>query len=445
MSVQVLQGDCVAILPTLPPDTFDSCVTDPPYHLTSIVKRFGATAVGDDTQTSDRSRRRADGYARLATGFMGKKWDGSDVAFRPETWAEVLRVLKPGSHLFAFGGTRTYHRLACAIEDAGFEIRDQFAWTYASGFPKSHDVSKAIDKAAGVDVPTKAAGGGTVNAYGDGLNVPWGSRTSHLPFSDSARAWAGWGTAVKPAWEPLCLARKPLSAPTVAANVLRWGTGALNIDACRIATDDALGGGGEHAETAGKFTNEGWRRPWMDDPEASEAFAAKVRANVQKAQALGRWPANLAHDGSEEVLAAFPQQSSVTGKRTERSKSAVVQGTQWLADNHQSAEHTDSGSPARFFFCPKADAADRAGSKHPTVKPVDLIRHYLRLITPPGGLVLDCFAGSGTTGEAAMLEGFNATLIDSDPQSVADMRHRLARWSGQDAPLFSGNSTSEVA
>jgi DNA modification methylase len=376
--ISVEHGDCLDVLGSWPPAIIDACVTDPPYEL----------------------------------AFMGRAWDQTGVAFDPDTWRAVFRVLKPGAHLLAFGGARTAHRMTCAIEDAGFEIRDTLCWLYGSGFPKSLDVSKAIDKAAGAErikypgpyASRKPNGSSGVSSVGMGdLNGDVSD-----PATDAARQWQGWGTALKPAHEPIILARKPFRG-TVAANVLAHGTGAINVDACRVATNDALGGGGEKAETSGKFTNEGWRRPWMDDPEASEAFAAKVRANVARAETLGRFPANVVHDGSPEVEAAFAAFGDGFG---------------------------DSGSSSRFFYSAKATARDRADSKHPTVKPIALMAWLVRMVTPPGGVVLDPFAGSGTTGEAAMLEGFDALLIERDATHATDIRHRIKRWSGLDAPLF---------
>lgn len=369
--VTLYAGDCIRVLADLAPNSVDSVVTDPPYHLTSIVKRFGGTSVSDDTKTSERSRNRSDGYARAAAGFMGKVWDGGDIAFRPETWAAVLRVLKPGGHMLAFSGTRTYHRMVCAIEDAGFEIRDSVMWHYGSGFPKSHDVSKAIDRAAGAE--RKVVGVGfkpkpTFHTAGIGGDAAVNEYDITAPATDAARQWQGWGTALKPATELIALCRKPLSESSIAANVLKWGTGAINVDGCRVETDEVL--------QLGKTGL------------ASDKFFTKGKVPIiQKHQhSLGRWPANLIHDGSE-------------------------------AD--------DGGSAARFFYTAKADAEDRIGSKHPTVKPLDLMQYLCRLITPPRGTVLDCFAGTGTTGEAAWREGFRAVLIEREAEYLADIARRM--------------------
>ena len=436
MTITLLQGDCRELIADLGDASIDAIVTDPPYALVSIVKPFRKTSTADDTQTSDRSRRGADGYARLAKGFMGKEWDNGATAFDVAFWADCLRVLKPGGHVVAFGGTRTYHRLACAIEDAGFEIRDQLAWAYGSGFPKSHNVSKGIDKANGDERPVVGTetlsndirGGALLEVAHGGLR-PGFERNITVAASAASAAWEGWGTALKPAWEPIVLARKPLSEKTVAANVLKWGTGALNIDGCRVPTDEALGGGNENLSA--RAHTDGWDRPWHHDPEPTAAHSEKVRANVIKAQALGRWPANIVHDGSDEVIAAFPEsggQQAPVGPANGAKSSVNVYGDYGPRD--QFNPRGDSGSAARFFYSAKADADDRFGSKHPTVKPVDLMRWLVRLVTRPGGVVLDPFAGSGTTGVAALAEGMSAILCEREAAYVADIRLRIAHAEG---------------
>lgn len=424
MTCTVHHSDCVAWLLAHDGPLFDACVTDPPYHLTSIVKRFG----GDNAAPARKGKgdTATGAYARAIRGFMGKQWDGGDVAFRPETWRAVYDRLKPGAHLIAFSGTRTYHRMACAIEDAGFEIRDCLMWTYGSGFPKSHDVSKGIDKAAGVvreKVKTfnprnpKASGGGRDGA--DGATRPWietamargfHEKDGPVPATPEAAAWDGWGTALKPALEPICLARKPLSEKTVAANVLKWGTGGLNIDGCRIiAGDDPLQ----------------WAKPrggiWKTDSQAQA-----------QAQVKGRWPANLCHDGSDEVLAGFPE-TGAAGNLTGTEPSVPLGGDVFgngLA-RMPTASRGDSGSAARFFYSAKAGPLDRIGTAHATVKPVDLMRWLVRLVTPPGGYILDPFAGSGTTGIAAMAEGFDCTMIEMEAEHVADIDRKLAFLRGE--------------
>jgi DNA modification methylase len=374
--VRLWQGDCLALLPELEAGSVDAVVCDPPYGL----------------------------------GFMGKDWDHGipGVAF----WTAALRVAKPGAHLLAFGGTRTFHRLACAIEDAGWEIRDCLMWVYGSGFPKSLDVSKAI--------------------------------------GDGGTAWHGWGTALKPAWEPIILARKPL-AGTVAANVLRYGTGGLNIDGCRIEA-------GEND---------------YDHPGIQEAGCGKVicygefdnKYKQSAPNAIGRFPANLIHDGSDEVVRLFPDCSSGGfpndgGMRTHNG----IYGTPSVRKDGDIGPN--NGSAARFFYCAKASKQDRdeglharayrtagectdrrdgtaglnspragagrtsgARNHHPTVKPTDLMRYLCRLVTPPGGIVLDPFMGSGSTGKAAVKEGFRfaGIEIDADYLDIAAGRIRAAQ------------------
>jgi DNA modification methylase len=386
----VLAGDMLAVLPTLRANTFHACVTDPPYHLTVC--------------------RRATRWGRSPTGFMGKQWDGGDVAMRPETWAAVLRVLRPGAHLLAFGGTRTFHRMACAIEDAGFELRDTVMWVYGQGFPKSLDVSKAIDREAGAVRPVTGSKAVTQDFRGIDL-VGDASRATRVdltrPATPDALEWSGWGTALKPAWEPIIVARKPLSERTVAANVLRWGCGALNIDACRVGTDGgspSISLGGASKNTFGDGLNGGWGKP---------------------VPGLGRWPANVIHDGSDEVLAAFAEygeSKSTAQPRHNQAKDAFFIGKRPSV----TFGHADTGTAARFFYCAKASARDRFDSRHPTVKPIALLRYLVRLVTRPGGRILDPFAGSGTLAAAARAEGFAATLIEREAEYLADIGRRLA-------------------
>jgi site-specific DNA-methyltransferase (adenine-specific) len=515
--IRVIHADCRAAIKELPDCSIDSVVTDPPYHLTSIVKRFGKDGSAPAQFGTDGR------FKRLSGGFMNSRWDAPDappidpgfahwfagfvdgegcfhvhkkqvngcevydcqfsislrrddtailksiqanlggigsIAMRPapsgsakakpqirycissqkdcwrlreilwqfplrakkardfeiwsaaldawiehepgESWEDVAyfrdalmavrqygsqyhpsqlfhyqwsreayRVLKPGGHLLAFCGPRTYHRMAAAIEDAGFEIRDTILWLFGSGFPKSHNLD---GKVAGYE---------------------------------------GWGTALKPAAEFICLARKPLIG-TVAANVLQHGTGALNIDGCRVGLT-----GGTASEGLPNYKNEVYGRGMggLDIVDAGK----------------GRWPANVIHDGSEEVLAAFP--TTETGNiQPYRSASNGYEGG-WGLDR-ASVHVGDCGSAARFFYTAKADADDRLGSKHPTVKPVDLIAYLCRLVTPLGGTILDPFAGSGTTGMACMREGFNAVLIEREAEYIADIKRRIAHVQGLDAPLF---------
>lgn len=364
---ELLNMDCRAVLANMADDSVDSIVTDPPYHLTSIVKRFGPGQAPAQFGTDG-------AYARASRGFMGQTWDGGDIAFDPELWAECLRVLKPGGHLLAFSGTRTYHRMAYAIDAAGFEIRDMLSWLYGSGFPKSHDVG------------------------------------------------AGWGTALKPAHEPICMARKPLVG-TVAANVLAHGTGAINIDGCRVPTNgETTGGSGR--------------------PKSGTAAYGDFKGNGGNTTPdLGRFPANVLHDGSDEVLAGFPQSTgTANGGKAERNSTNSEEywgkGGGGFKGGRSTVAHGDSGSAARFFYCAKASKADREIGRpegiegdrfnmHPTVKPTELMRWLVRLVTPPGGLVFDPFTGSGSTGRAAMLEGCRFLGAEMTAEYIPIARARI--------------------
>lgn len=378
MSVRIITGDCRESMAAIDADSIDSCVTDPPYHLTSIVKRFGAE------NAAPAKVGKTGAYARASRGFMGQTWDGGDVAFQPETWAAVLRVLKPGAHLVAFSGTRTYHRMACAIEDAGFEIRDQLAWCYGSGFPKSH-------------------------------NQP-----------------GGWGTALKPAWEPICFARKPLQG-TVAANIAAHGTGAINIDGCRIETDEQLrvGTGAMPVRHDPAIPRGKPGKRYHPEQLGTSSEFRRLPQNVG-VNPDGRWPANIIHDGSDEVLAAFPdapgqQQAS----RDDQRKQGAVYGTITNNGGRVHEPRGDSGSAARFFYCAKATTEERGeGNNHPTVKPIDLMRWLCRLVTPVGGTVIDPFTGSGSTLIAADAEQFDAIGCELSPDYAAIAERRVRDAAG---------------
>jgi len=358
MRARILVGDCRESMATLEAESVDAVVCDPPYEL----------------------------------GFMGRKWDASGIAYDLEVWRQALRVLKPGGHLLAFSGSRTYHRMACAIEDAGFDVRDQIMWLYGSGFPKSLDVSKAIDRAAGAEreVVAKSSrhGGGT--GIGAAFTVSPTVPDITAPATDDARRWSGWGTALKPAHEPICMARKPLVG-TVAANVLRFGTGAINVDGCRVEmlAGDRKGEFGPRTIGLGENNTNGIYGVGFSRQDADES--------------VGRWPANVIHDGSDEA-------------------------TEGLRD------------AARYFYTAKASGEDRdemlgdvPKNVHPTVKPTDLMRYLVRMVTPPGGLVLDPFTGSGSTGRAAMLEGMRFIGCELSPEYAEIARARIRFTLG---PLF---------
>ena len=337
---------------------------------------------------------------------MGKRWD-YDVP-SVEVWQECLRVLKPGGHLLAFAGTRTQHRMAVRIEDAGFEIRDMIAWVYGSGFPKSLDVSKAIDKAAGAERevvgPNRFAhlnGKENANCYGKASRPD-----ESAPATEAARQWAGWGTALKPALEPITVARKPLDG-TVAANVLAHGTGALNVDGCRVGTTKDV--------PASESTRSGYMKGWNGGHSAGDGFNPNV----------GRWPANLIHDGSEEVVGLFPSPHGA-GHANYKKPRENYEASAYQAKNGEMFRYGDTGSAARFFYCAKTSKRDRGDdNNHPTVKPTDLMRYLCRLVTPPGGVVLDPFMGSGSTGKAAVAEGFRFIGIEREAEYLEIARRRI--------------------
>ena len=458
MSWEVLQGDVRDKLREIPENTFDACITDPPYEL----------------------------------GFMGKKWDSTGIAYNVGMWQEVLRVLKPGGHLLSFGGSRTYHRMACAIEDTGFEIRDQIMWVYGSGFPKSQNIGKAIDKHGGQSVswfgewlrkwraengvtqkevaklfPSKTGGmTGCVANWELGFNLPTAEqftkicRTFDLPFESIEEAerdvvgkseelfgrksgignavnghytvggtkaeayditapatpeaikWDGWGSALKPAHEPIVLARKPLSEKTIAGNVLKWGTGGINIDGCRVSLN------GEHPPT-------GSGKPVKGN---ADIMSRALGNNGNVTPEEGRFPANLIHDGSEEVVRGFPQTVS-TGGSGDKSRNYKSDGRTVSGSCQATGGFGDKGSAARFFYCAKASKAERGeGNNHPTVKPLKLMEYLIRLITLPGGKILDPFAGSGTTLLAAENLNVDSVGIELNSEYVKLIEKRMSNF-----------------
>jgi site-specific DNA-methyltransferase (adenine-specific) len=422
--------------------------------------------------------------------FMGKGWDGSGIAYNSEVWENAYRVLKPGGHLFAFGGTRTWHRLAVAIEDAGFDIRDSICWLYASGFPKSHDVSKAIDKNNGEvgrkfrftrwmcttgvtakqineatntqmgnhylthptqpaiptpelwqvirplcgDVPAWvdelvqriAAEREVVGKYetdmgglgGERLGTAGGDITA--PATPAAQQWQGWGTALKPAFEPIVVARKPLIG-TVAENVLAHGTGALNIDGCRIGFASAA----DEAESKTKNrhadfgTDSGGNAVYGD-------YSMIARSNYNPP---GRWPANVILDESQAAELDKQSGVGVSRKGGERHSANAM----WGRPNHSISgdqDYDDQGGASRFFYCPKANSSERprdGDTAHPTVKPLELMQYLIKLVTPPGGTVLEPFAGSGTTLEACIIEGFKCIGIELTPEYLPLIVQRVTK------------------
>jgi len=421
---KIYHGSNLDILPTLADNSVDSIVTDPPYEL----------------------------------GFMGKSWDSTGIAYNVEMWKQCLRVLKPGGHLLAFSGSRTYHRMAVAIEDAGFEVRDQMMWVYGSGFPKSHNISKAIDKNAGVEFSSKPASGvGFMNPEGsNGYNTTLNQLTRVGTSTQEAKQWDGWGTALKPAHEPIVLARKPLEG-TVADNVLKWGVGGLNIDGCRVDFVSEE----DRKESTTKNQHEDFGTPPMTNNQVYGDYSMMKPKNYQP---TGRFPANFMHDGSQEVLDLFPNSGNgnggepynYAGREYSNKETSMFNGDKPQAPSN----FNDSGSAARFFYCPKANKKDRdegcedfeektmgknqpsfdggqmltgSGNErsntrkntHPTVKPTELMRYLCRLITPPNGTVLDPFNGSGSTGKASVLEGFNYIGIELDEDYIKISEARI--------------------
>ncbi len=403
-------GDCMERMRELPANSVDSVVTDPPYGIGFMGKAWD----GADIEKRAAERRAAASSDPQATELGGHKsnaaaaglYDLSPTAmhafqeFSREWATEAFRVLKPGGYLLSFASPRTYHRMTCGIEDAGFEIRDQIMWVFGSGFPKSHNLSDE---------------------------------------------WEGWGTALKPAHEPIAMARKPLAkGHTVAASMLAHGTGALNIAECRV---------GDEVRTAAFTSFAACSNNALGAPGTA---AARRGTQGDEKEYVGRWPANLIHDGSDEVLQAFPeatgQKAPVTGAEPSSTLRAVYAGL--AGDRAAMAPRTDTGSAARFFYCPKASRADRNeglpsfgtpavragatmgereradwearnGNHHPTVKPTELMRYLCRLVTRPGGRILDPFTGSGSTGKAAMLEGFQFVGMEMQDQYIEIARARI--------------------
>ena len=429
--VRLYLGDCMEVMAEMDEGSVDAVVCDPPYGLGFMGKAW------DNPDQRAAARPRADGdhtanpYRRSRAEYGGDSYGSNHVAAMRafaewcQQWAtEALRVLKPGGHLLAFGGTRTFHRLTCGIEDAGFEVRDCLSWLYGSGFPKSLDVSKAIDKAAGqqgevVRQYETNIGGVTMN----GGRGQWrGTITHRAPATDAARQWQGWVTALKPAWEPCVVARKPL-AGTVAENVQQHGTGALNVDGCRIphASEADLA---QHAAGVAAIKARGgsMANSWANSSDLSGANDVKPG---------GRWPANVAFD--EQAAAMLDAQSGES-----RSQSGGVAGWQdeYVGGTYSPIPRTgyaDTGGASRFFYTAKASRADRstngANNTHPTVKPTDLMRWLVRLVTPPGGVVLDPFAGSGSTLVAARAEGVRSIGIEREHEYAKIIAQRLSQLS----------------
>lgn len=403
--VRPINGDCIRAMRLMVAlgVRVDSVVCDPPYHLQSIVKRFAKTGRTESTTS------RSGPHQRTARGFMGKQWDGGDIAFRPETWRLCFDLLKPGGYIFAFSGSRTYHRMACAIEDAGFIVHPMKGWIFGQGFPKAHN-----------------------------------------PKIEGMEGWRYGGQTFKPALEPIFFGQKPPDRK-MRDNIRTHGTGAINVDACRVfGPEDAVERDGEPSQLR-RYTERGGTDFAAHSGRRYKVKRLEPGATLEKTGGNwrpddgpvyegelkpGRWPANVVHDGSDEVLAAFPDTGAgQIGGNNDPNGSLGYHGG---ASGRSVPGIADAGTTARFFYAAKAGSDDRHGSLHPTVKPVALIRWLIRAVTPPGGLTLDPFAGSGTTGIAAIREGMDAILIEREAEYFADIKRRIAALDGSDTPLFGG-------
>lgn len=409
------RGDCAEVMASMESNSVDAIVTDPPYGLAFMGADWDSFGASTGKESIDERRDKMNEYLgsnavvpafASSHSHMPKLSEMREFQKRmTPIFAEALRVAKPGAHLLCFGGTRTFHRMACAIEEAGWEVRDCIMWTYGQGFPKSMDVAKAIDKSTGY--VGEVIGERTVDVGMQGGHMHAGRKQQQQQqqvrsLSDLARKWDGWGTCLKPAWEPIIVARKPLDG-TVAHNVLTWGVGALNIDACRVPTSETIS---NHSRTADAARSKGK----YGDSSAQETHQTS-------GQSLGRFPANLVHDGSEDVLALFPQskgqQGNLSGNEPSRTGDNGIYGH--YGPRSECIARNDFGSAARFFYCAKANKKDRGeGNDHPTVKPTELMSWLVRLVTPQGGVVLDPFMGSGSTGVAAKREGMGFIGIERD-------------------------------
>jgi DNA modification methylase len=397
LSATVINADSIDHLKTLPDSSIDAVVTDPPYGLGNCSPRAVSAALtawlaGEEYQPS-------------GAGFMGKSWDAFVPG--PELWREVYRVLKPGGHAVIFAGSRTVDLMGIAVRLAGFEVRDMLHWLYGSGFPKSHDVSKAINKRAGVEFTEKPAQGvGFMNIQDDGWNVTKNRLFQAGKSTDQAKQWSGWGTALKPAHEPVLLCRKPL-AGSVAENVEQWGVGGLNIDGCRIETDEVLG-----------RASGGWQKGDYVGGELARWNSLGVTVEG------GRWPANILLDPSAgaalDLQAGFEaSRFFYEGKASREEREAGLVGLEARAVGDGRETPIDN---------PYQRGETKRQNVHPTVKPIAVMRWLCKLITPPGGVILDPFCGSGTTGCAATQLGFEFVGIEREPEYAEIARARIAHW-----------------
>lgn len=418
---QIIQGDCIEVLKTLEENSIDAIVTDPPYGLEFMGEDWDApwkkSEVVEVTDKSTNGIFHDKGFnhgIRFSRGLFEmqefQKWC--------ELWAkEAFRVVKPGGYILAFGGSRTYHRLAAGIENAGFEIRDQIMWVYGSGFPKSMDIAKAMDKSAGVqgEKVGERTFGKTSTGQGSGWNenavAATGKQDVFAPASEESEKWKGWGTALKPAHEPIVMARKPFKG-TVVNNIAAWGVGGINIDESRVPGEPVP----------------------INKLEDWSGFGQLEKPDYkQEVNDTGRFPANFIHDGSDEVVELFPIAKGGVYPATRGSSAigAFAQGGTHKDKPNQARVMGDTGSAARFFYCAKANAKDRhdgldGKNSHPTVKPTELMKYLVKMVTPIGGVVLDPFTGSGSTGRAAVLSGFDFIGIEMNEEFVKTAKLRIA-------------------
>jgi site-specific DNA-methyltransferase (adenine-specific) len=439
---RIYLGDCIETMKTWPDNCIDAIVTDPPYGIRFMGKAWD----GEDIDAvMERKKRkgtvRSDGF-KINDGkaFAAGTYDLAPDAMRNfQEWtslwaAEALRVLKPGGHLLSFASARTYHRMASGIEDAGFEIRDQIQWIFGSGFPKSQNISKMMDKKAGAERAV-------VGKYQPpGMDKPWNlnnakdergvevfaSSRNNLdvtaPSTDDAKTWDGWGTALKPASEPICVARKPLSEKTVVANVLKWGTGAMNIDACRLDRQD-----GDRTEYGRDRT--------LPDPKISNSLG-KFKENTPYDSTVGRWPSNVILD--EEAGRLLDEQSGGASRffycakpsTAERERGTEERERKPLAQGNQAQAEVKRGN-LKHGGDSGMNTVKMRGNIHPTVKPIDLMAYLIKLVAPPGGTVLDPFLGSGTTAIAAETLMVKWVGIEMNPEYAAIAEARIAAETAQ--------------
>lgn len=427
----IYKGDCREVMKQLGAESVSSVVSDPPYGLEFMGKEWDAPWKNNggfdprDKNVLHESQRR---FVSASVTYGTSDSLGFQLWFQ-SCAVEIFRVAKPGAHMLAFGGTRMFHRLVCGVEDAGFEVRDLIMWVYGSGFPKSHDVSKAIDKAYGVEreiVGSKQAGMGSGDTFGmlqaEGHNdqAPRSVDVT-APATADAVKWNGWGTALKPSLEPIVVARKPLIG-TVAHNVLERGTGGINIDGCRVGST-----GEDVVKTTSRRVSSGSGRYQLQAAPRGTVVSEGGEGFVIKD---GRWPANLIHDNSDEVTKLFPSSSSsfVQSKLPLRPGDSCPGEDKGVKDCEPTLRgYDDSGSAARFFYSPKASFADRDNNQHPTVKPIDLMAYLVRLVTMKDHVVLDPFMGSGSTGVAAIEEGCLFIGIEQDEKYCDTAIGRIKR------------------